>query len=397
MTQTRLGRGLGVALAAALLGTITESTAQPSAEPGHVPGFRFAHGGEVKIDDLQVYGAAVMDEKTLVFVGTRAGPEDADPDTLDPNGAILDLVTKKARPFTNGHTARICGVAVRRDRIATTSIHRDPLLIWDVKAGKTVRQVSIDKVLKGGGYTREEPPDNMEQAVAWFHKSDTLAVTSDEYVVLLDPARPDKAVGVLRVPEPTRGWADGPVAVSLDDAWMACPLGKGPRGKAKVVFWKVKTRKATEVVLVPKGVKKPDSWTAGGAVFGPTGQLFAWRNGISEVEPGTARADLLAATRQVVRVELTDVREGKHAPLPAGEGLTVLSCAIDPTGKWLAVAGSGKRDDKVRVYHLPSGKLARRERLKGEHPPKWVAFTPAGKRLVCATLYGLVRWWDVSE
>ncbi len=398
MTHTRLGLCLGAALATALLGVIASSPAQPSPEPGDNLGLSLARGKEVQLDNIWVYGAAVIDEKRLVFVGTKAGPEDADADKLDPNGAILDLATKKARPFTNGHTARICSVAVRRGQVATTSIYRDPLLrIWDIKAGKTVRQISIDKVLEGGGYTREAPTDNTEQAVAWLHKSDTLAVASDEHVILLDPTRPAKPVGVLRIPQPSGGWAASPVAVSPDDAWVACPLGQGPRGKARVVFWKVKTGKATDVSLIPKRVKKPHSWRPDGVAFGPRGQLFAWRNGISDVEAGTARADALAARRPVVRVALADAPEGKYVPLPVGEGMTVLCCASDPTGKWLAVAGSGKPGSEVRVYHLPSGKLACRERLKGEHPPKWVAFTPTGKRLVCATLSGSVRWWEVSR
>jgi hypothetical protein len=397
MSHSRLGLCLGAALVAVLLAALGENPARPAAAPKEGPRLRLAPGGEFQIDDLQVSAAAVIDEKALVLVGTRRGPEDADPDSLEPNGAILDLGTKKARRFTNGHTARICGVAIRRGRIATTSIRRDPALrIWDLKAGKTVRQVSIDKVLEDAGYTREDPYEGTEQSVAWFHKSETLAVASDEYVLLLDAARPDKSVGVLRIPRPAGGWAHGPAAISPDDAWVACPIGQGPRGKARVVFWEVKTGKATEVSLTPSGVEKPEQWSADGAFFGPEGRLFAWRSAPpGEVPEKVAEKDVPAARRGVVRI---DVPGGKVVPLGMGQGIYTLHCAIDPTGKWLAVAGTSREPgDDVRVYHLPSGKLACRLGLKGENPPKWVAFTPSGKRLVCATLYGLVRWWDLRE
>jgi WD40 repeat protein len=392
MTHARLGWCLSAALVAVLLWGLAESPARPAGAPDKKATLRLAPAGNVRIDDLWVYDAVPVDDTTLVLVGTRAGAEDADPNTLAPNGAMLDLATKKSRPFTNGHTARICSVAVRKGRIATAAIGRDPLLrLWDVKEGKTVQKVDLGKVVKDSGYDRGKVDETTEQAVAWFHKSDTLAIAADEYVILLDSPRPNKVAGVLRVPRPTEGWAQGPIAVSPDDEWVACPLGK-----ANVAFWKVKTARATDVSLIPKGARKPDAWSAHGVVFGPTGQLFAWRSeSAAEVPEKVAEKDVPADRRGVVRIELTD--GGKFVPLAIGQSVYTLYCAIDPTGKWLATAGTGQPDNEVRVYHLPTGALVCREPLKGEHPPKWVAFTPSGKRLVCATLYGLVRWWQLSK
>lgn len=390
---------LSVASAVALVGILAHNPAWPSPEPGGEPKLRLVWGGKIQIDDLWVQDAAMIDDQKMVLVGTKAGAEEDDPNKLEPNGAILDLATKKTRPFTNGHTARICSVAVRRGLIATAGICRDPMVrIWDVKAGKTIHQIGLEEVLKAGGLEREQPWEHTEQAVAWFHKSDTLAVASDDHVVLLNPAKADKPLGVLEVPDPDKNSTDRPITVSPDDAWVACPLVKGPYSEARVVFWQVKTAKPMVVSLVPVEAIEMHNWWVNGVVFGPKNQLFAWREGKSEVKPGTTEAEALKAKRPVVQIGLTDVPKGKCTPLPLGENnLAVQSCAIDPNGQWLALVGFTESNTKVHLYHLPSRKLVCREQIKEDATPVWAAFTPGGKRLVYATHKGDVRWWDLCE
>lgn len=131
MIRSRLFLAIGTVIAVALLPLLACSPA-----PKDKPTIRVAPGGDMKLDDLRVEDAAVIDENRIVLVGSKSGPEDADPDKLAVNGAIIDLGMKSTRTFTNGHKARIKSVSVGRGRIATVSTENDPALrIWDLLTG----------------------------------------------------------------------------------------------------------------------------------------------------------------------------------------------------------------------------------------------------------------------
>jgi WD40 repeat protein len=409
MIRSRLFLAIGTVIVAALLPLLACSPA-----PKDKPTIRVAPGGDMKLDDLRVEDAAVIDENRIVLVGSKSGPEDADPDKLDANGAIIDLGMKSTRTFTNGHKARIKSVSVGRGRIATVSTENDPALrIWDLNAGRSIKEIQINKIFTSVRevYRDGEPPHEYD-AVAWFHKSDRLAIAASEYVILLDPNKPDKP-SLLRTPMLTRtdkkenvivsDWfTKEPLTISSDDAWAACPVGR-----ANIVFWRLKSEEATDVSLIPKGAKDPENWLVHGATFTPSGKLFAWRiNQLSgEVPKGKAEKDVPAEGRGVVRIEIGDASKVKVIPLGIGQSIYTLSCAIDPTETWLATGGTGRLDQpkpdakiggELRVYHLPSGRMVYRTQPKDSLPLMWLSFTPSGKQIVCATSDGVVRWWDVS-
>jgi WD40 repeat protein len=343
----------------------------------------------MKLADLRVEDLAVIDESTAVVVGTKDGPEDADPDKLGPNGAIIDLTRGTSRPFTNGHTARICSVSAARGRVATASNNRDPVLrVWDLGANRTVAAVEIEK-----------PGDRVTHyGAAWFHESDRVAVAADTRVVVFDPARPGDRAEFACPPGSAR-WVEKP-AVGPGDAWLACPADR-----ATVVFWEVATRKATAVSLLPKGADPDGSgWSVDAVRFGPKGELFACRSSGSEdeVPENTAEKDVPADRRGVVRIDLP---AGRVVPLGMGQTVYTLSCAADPTGTWLVTGGTSRLDrpgpdaktgGELRVYRMPYGELVHREQPKDSLPLKWVSFTPGGKRVVAATHDGVVRWWDAQ-
>ena len=397
MFNSRRHAYFAAVLLAALLPSLPESPAQPTPAPKGAPPLRLVQAGEVKVTGLLKEGAAVIDEDTVVLVGTKwnGGEDDLDRafQADEPNGAIVDLSKKTSRPFTNGHTNSIHGVSAARGRVATVSNHREAVLrVWDVKAEKTVAAVEIEK------------PDDQRfsgYGVAWFHKSDRVAIAADEQVIVLDPARPDDRL-MLRLPAGTRVSLDGP-AVSPDDAWVACTAifhQDDTANCAGLVFWDVAKRKETAISLLPKGLEDPRQWRTHSVAFGPTGTLFVCHGGFLEMPK--AEADVPADRWGVARVELPG---GRVTPLRMGRLGGPSGCAIDPTGTWLAAADSGKRDKpradgdntvgELRVYHLPSGSLAFREQVEGL-PLSWVAFTPSGKRVVAAHSGGAVRWWDVK-
>lgn len=384
MTLSRSWCGL-LATLAVLVGVV------PTPAPGGTPGFaraaddpklRLTAAGELKVADLGVHVGAVIDEDTVVLVGTTAPPEDPniDPKTLAANGAIVDLAGKKARPFTNGHKTPIVGVAYARGRIATTSDERDPLLgLWDVKAGRGLAGVELEPLPR--------PFQTCRRYVAWFHKTDRMAIADEERVIVLDPARPGFRTH-LPVPE-AEGWA-GELAVSPDDTRIACLTGK-----CGLVVWDVATKKATTVSLLPGKVEEEELWRwhASGCAFGPGGELYAWRNGPDEVPKKVAEADVPAWRRSVVRIDLP---EGKVVPLGLGTSVATLDCAFDPTGTWMAVVGNGHTAPEVRVYRLKTRELVFREQMDAQDLGEvWVGFTPSGKRLVSANYNGRVKWWDV--
>jgi WD40 repeat protein len=367
------------------------------------PKIRLVQAGKLKLDDLVVADAAVIDENTVVIVGRKGDIEDLPlvVDQKDPNGAIIDLVKKSARPFTNGHKARINSVSVGRGRVATVSTKRDPVLrIWDLKAGKVDKQIELNKLFEN---IREKYRDGepLDYAVAWFHKSDRLAIAASEYVILLKPARPDD-MSLLQTPWLTRRdkrenvilpdwWIRGPIAISPDDTCVACPVGW-----STAVFWN-KLGKPTDVPLIPKGAKDSEQWHVDGLTFSPAGKLFAWRSVGADKVP--------AERRMIVQIDLIDVPEGKYVPLRMKQNVNPYSCAIDPTGIWLATVGMSppdkpRRDGKtsvseLRVYNLSSKELAYREQVEGL-PLMGVSFTPGGKRIVSTTSDGVIRWWDVA-
>jgi len=387
MTGLYLRRGVSTFLAIGLLTVLQLVLIGSAPVPTGKSHFELRSAGVVKLNDLSVEDAAVIDEATVVVVGTKSNKDgDEDPDRLDPNGAIVGFAEKVVRPFTNGHTARICRVSVSRGRIATTSTGRDPVLrVWDLKAGKTVATVEIDR--PGGVSTH--------YGVAWFHKSDRVAVAAGKRVIVLDPGKPGEREE-LAIPAGSSRWVEKPT-VSPDDSLLACTADR-----ADVVVWEMATRKGIVFSLVPDKVDDPKQWLSGGVEFGPKGMLIAWRHGSdSEVPERQTEAETPAERRGVVSI---DRHSGRVTPLGLGTSVYTLSCATDPTAKWLATAGSARPDEprsagnttlgELRVYNLVTKELAFREQVAG-HPLCWVAFTPSGKRIVSASYDGVVRWWDV--
>lgn len=336
--------------------------------------------GKMKVTGLHVEVGAVLGEHSAVLVGNKEGAEDADPDTLDPNGAIVDLKAGKSRPFTNGHKARIASVCVARGRIATTSIFKDPVLrLWDIKADKALPEVALDK-----------SEENVTYSVASFHKSDRVAVVGGRRLVVFDLSRPGKRSETSLPSE--AGWA-GRLSIDANDEWLAAEAGRD-----EVVFWKDGDAKMSLLHLTPP--KEKQEWMTSGVAFGSKGGLFAWRSGTAEVPESKTEADVPIERRGIVRIETT---EKKLVPLKMGTSIHTLCCAIDPSGEWLAVGGSARPDKKgdfysvgeLRIYHVRSGALAHRQQFD-EFVPMWVAFTPSGKGLFAASPQGEVRRWDFA-
>jgi hypothetical protein len=180
-----------------------------------------------------------------------------------------------------------------------------------------------------------------------------------------------------------------PLAVSPDDAWIAC---KGDRGQ--VVCFEVATKKATVVAITPKDAEK--KWSVNDLAFSPSDKLFVCRQG-GPVPNNKEEKDVPAERRGLVRIDLPD---GKVVPLNMERTASTGGCIIDGKETWLATLGGSESDKQaghyvaeLRVYNLASGKLAYREQLDGGI--SWHGFTPSGKRLVCVARDGLVRWWNV--
>lgn len=170
MFHSRLDSCFGAALLAVLLSELLRSPALPAPLPKDKPTLRVSPAGEIKLADLRAEDAALIDENTVVLVGTKPDEEVADPNRFVPRGAIVDLAKKTSRPFTNGHTAWI---------------YRDPVLrIWDVKAGKSIAAIDIEK------------PEASRFGVACFHTSDRIAIAVGEQVIVLDPTKPDERMFV---------------------------------------------------------------------------------------------------------------------------------------------------------------------------------------------------------
>jgi WD40 repeat protein len=387
VTRPRYWVGAGSGIVLALLPVLFNIAAQTAPLLKEKPTIALAQAGELKVDDIYVEDGAVIDEVSVVLVGSKAGSDEILPRERDANGTIVDLAKKDARPFTNGHRACIHSVAVARGRIVTASNYRDPVLrVWDLKAGKTTAEIKID-----------DPGDEIRRyAAAWFRKGDRIAVAADTRVLVFDPAKPDDRTELVAPGDSVR-WVDRPV-VSPDDTLVACE-----GDSSQVVVWDVANRKATTFSVIPEKAHEPEDWRTHGITFGPKGLLIGWRTGSSaEVPAKKAEEDVPAGRRGVVQV---DYRTRQVVPLGMGQGIYTLSCAIDPTQTWLATAGSSRPDkprsdgeasvSELRVYHLPSRKLGYRRQLEGL-PLMWVSFTPSGRRIVCASCDGVVRWWDLA-
>jgi WD40 repeat protein len=361
------------------------------------PEFRLTVGGEVKVADLWAWDAALADDDTVVMVGSTPGPEEAALDKLGPCGAIVDLKAKRSTPFTNGHTAGIRCVSVSNGRVATTSSFQDPVLrIWDLKAAKTVQEITIDN----------PGPDSQDYYYAtWFHKTDRLAVSVPDRLLVFDPARPDDRTE-FKLPDGGEASLHKP-AVSVDDSQIASaglvwPNGSNcPVDRSGLVCWDVATRKATYLSLIPENAPDKEHWYACDTFFHPTGELFAWRY-CPEIPRKATLDEVPADRRSVVRV---DLRERKVTPL-GFEPNELAHCAMDPSGKWLATVGPSRvvvpRPDsttvlsELRVYHLPSKMMVFREQFDSARPANWVTFSPSGKRLYVNHGGGTVKWWNVE-
>jgi WD40 repeat protein len=384
MTSLRAYCCCGAAIAAALMADTIANPAR-SAPAGQPP---FRPGGLVKVADLSVEAAAALDDSAVVVVGSRLGPEEAQPIGLPANGALIDLTKKTILPFTNGHTFCINSVAAGRGGIVTAGTSKEPFVrVWDRKAGKTVAATEIEK------------PDGLAYyAVGCFNRSNKVAVAAGRRVLIFDPARPDDRAE-LACPLDLPAGLSNPILIDPADSQLACSTAK-----TDVVLWQLATATTKVYSALPRSADPEDNtWLIGSVRFGAGGSLFAsrWRSE-DEVAEKTAEADVSADRRGVIRI---DLNSGRVEPLGLGQTISTLSCAVDPSGIWLATAGSSRPDrprpdgqvvvGELRVYHLPSRALTYREQVDGL-PLIWVDFTPGGKRLVSASRDGVIRWWELS-
>lgn len=358
--------------------------------PKESPTLRLKLTGEIKLKDQTIDEAAVIDETSVVVVGTvRDSEESPEPDTLDPQGAILDLTKKTQQPFTNGHTRRIWSVSVSGARIATTSSHLDPVLrVWDLKTKKSFAEIDIE--------TEKSNNNSVRYHVAGFHKSNRIAVSAGNRVIVLDPAKPDDRVEHSAIDSSV---LSGGLVVSPDDSRIASTTLGG-----LIAVWKVGTDQPTALSVIPEKLQANDHWFARTLVFGPKETLVASRTGdnLSEIPEASLEKDVSAARRGVVQFDLGNQ---KMLPLKIGHTDRTLACALDPTGTWLATGGASRSDKplgngdlivgELRVYHLPTATIDYKVQM-GDGSLCWIAFTPSGKRIVSATTDGVVRWWDVE-
>lgn len=356
--------------------------------PKGPPALAVKFAGEQTVPGVWIGAVAFIDETKLVAVGSKAGEEDSEPDKLAPHGAILDLVKKSHAPFTNGHTARIASVSVRGDRIATTSNGLDPnLRIWDLKTGKSAATIKLN-----------EPGDRHKRyGVAWFHKSDRLAVAAREQVITFDPTKPDAREEYNIPPGLETSLVGERLVISPDDAQIASAAHD-----CIVVCWELKTKTAFSCSIASEGSDGGDRWRSKSMVFDSQGDLVAWRSkSAAEVSKDKQEADVPAEQRGVVRIHLD---KKKVVPQKMGLSIYTMTGALDSTGTWLALGGHSRYDKprgeeksggELRIYHLPTQTLVHREQLDGL-PLNWVGFSPSGKRIAATTADGIVRWWDVT-
>jgi WD40 repeat protein len=375
MTRTKLF--FAFALVFAPLAVLTSA-------PAPTDKLHLAPAGTVKAVNLAVNDAALIDENRIVLVGWQGDANDGnvpDPDGGVPNGAIIDLTKKSVQPFADRHTSQIWSVSSYGGRVVSGSISRFEkalLCSWDLKAQKNTAAVKLAHA-------------PMSYRFRCFHRSSRIVLDETERLLVLDPARPQERMELPCPPDVK--WLSYPLAVSPDDAWIACIDDRG-----QVVCFELATKKATVTSIAPQDAR--GKWRVSAFAFAPSGKLFVCRySGKSdEVPKGKDEKDVPAERRGIVRVDLP---EGKAVPLKMGHTSGPSACAVDGTETWLATVGLSRADKnpdqdvgELRVYNISSGKLAYREQLK-DGVPGWVWFTPSGKRLVCATNDGIVRWWDV--
>jgi WD40 repeat protein len=355
--------------------------------PAPTDKIRLTPAGKVKVDNLVVNDAALIDENRVVMVGRTGDAEDLSnvPALTEgvANGAIIDLAKKSSQHFANQHPAQIWGVSSHGGRVVTVSTGLDGFLrtllrSWDLKRQESKEVANLGETAASC-------------RVRCFHKSDRVVLDAVERLFVFDPAKPKERME-LACPAGVEH-VSYPLAVSPNDAWIACSGSE----RDQVVCFEVATKKATVVAVTPKDAE--EKWFVGGFAFSPSGKLFVRRYSNSdEVPEGKAEKDVPAERRGVVRIDLPD---GKVVPLGMGHTCGTSGCAVDGTETWLATVGRSRPDQpkgnsvgELRVYNLVSGKLAYREQLK-DGVPGWVWFSPSGKRLVCVTDGGIVRWWDV--
>ncbi len=380
---------------------------------GQLPGFAqtpqpragdpaFRHAGRVQLSDLIARDGAVVDDDTVVLVGSTMGADLFVRDTdLLPNGYVLDLGRKAApKRFTNGHAAPLCSVAAGHGMIATVSSTLDPTVrVAEVKTRKAVAEIPFG-----------EPDQNAARsfAVRWLHKSARLAVFADKHIQVLDPKAPRERVTYPPPPE-ALGHSFVNFAVAPDDTRIACTanLGQIDDHNAGVFLWQSAQTEPSAISIAPPKAADRRDWRAGGIAFGRGGVLVAWRHGAgAEVPPKTAEKDVPADRRSVVRID----PDRKVIPTGMGMSAAPWACAFDPSGEWLVVVGEGwldpgredPKDDitrwgELRVYHAATARLVHREQVLGQYTLTWAAFTPNGRRLVAATHGGTVHWWDVEQ
>jgi WD40 repeat protein len=344
-----------------------------------------------------------------------------------------DLLPEPAAAW-RGHDAEIVALAFRPDGKRFASLSADNVLkVWDAAGAGPRAAAPAAAVAELSDFAFST--DGKLLALGRAGRTLPPAAAADEAVVELYDARSRRPLGVLdrsvRVPTKEAVTLLKRVAFSPDGKRLAAvdvletPASAGvPAGPVPTVrVWDVATRRPAF------SLQQAGEFVA----FSPDGR---WLATLARAGPGRAGKGDTIRLWDAATGNLTDSREGAgtHGCCPAfshdstllalgGDTITLLAVtgdglrplhtfpeparclAFSPAGRFLATSSAR---GAVMVWDVDRKKLHQfilQQPARDDEPPamsllartpRWLAFTPDGKRLAYATDYHTVRLWDVK-
>ncbi len=327
------------------------------------------------------------------------------PEVVTPKGYVIDFAKKSSKEFLNDHRRPIVDMVRTKGgkQIYTVSNHSEgQVRVWDVVKKESSLHIhfkSKELFKSDEGSSYDGPVGGID--IALLPSRGGVAALLDDKIALTAKNPKDR---VDLDGEPFKDTIVSNPSVDHQDLYLACHT------RETVLVWNLKTKEVYSTIpAVPKHAPdSPDNISIRDMRFANTSSLiYIVRNGNDDeiLEDERAKEDKVPSDKRGIWV--VDIKAGTTEPLGFGTSRRTERFALDPTDRWMAIAGTAFDDNgeefdnkvitvfELRIYDMKTKALVLRKQFKN-FDPYHLHFSDDGKKLICAGSFGEVRSWSIN-